>query len=86
MPRNLLANAPDEIGFFADIYWIIIPKYIDLLLMSHLKSSYTHMQAIILDSLYMICKIFSDAVFLLSYFTLFYPGLPYFPEIYHGIV
>ena len=39
--------------FFADIYRIIIPKYIDLLLMSHLKSSYTHMQAILLDSLYM---------------------------------
>lgn len=24
-------------------------------------------------------------MFLLSYFTLFYPGLPYFAEIYHGI-
>ena len=50
---QLIGNAPDEIGFFADIYRIIIPKYIDLLLMSHLKSSYTHMQAILLDSLYM---------------------------------
>ena len=50
---QLIGNAPDEIGFFADIYWIIILKYIDLLLVSHLKSSYTHMQAILLDSLYM---------------------------------
>ena len=50
---QLIGNAPDEIGFFADIYRIIIPKYIDLLLVSHLKSSYTHMQAILLDSLYM---------------------------------
>ena len=40
---QLIGNAPDEIGFFADIYRIIIPKYIDLLLVSHLKSSYTHM-------------------------------------------
>ena len=50
---QLIGNAPDEIAFFADIYRIIISKYIDLLLMSHLKSSYTHMQAILLDSLYM---------------------------------
>lgn len=50
---QLIANAPDEIGFFADIYRIVIPKYIDLLIMSHMKSSYTQMQAIILDSLYM---------------------------------